>query len=69
MAAKPKPKTMKNGAVSDAAKPIKPKLRQPGQMTPALKKWMNSLGPYERSVAMTQFKNEKNSGKLSKKTQ
>lgn len=66
-----KPKVMKNGAVSDAAKLLKPKpkaKRMPGQMTPELKKWLNSLPPRERAVAMVQFKNEKNAGKLSKGT-
>lgn len=42
--------------------------RMPGQMTPSLKKWMNSLPPYEKKIAMIQFKNEKKAGKLSKGT-
>lgn len=101
----PKPKKMANGAVSDAAKMIKPgkmvnppkkslpvlkkgtkvekktlplkkaapapkkmPRRQPGEMTPAMKRWLNSLSPAEKRVAMVQFKNEKNAGKLSKGT-
>ena len=81
--AKPTPKpTMKNGAVSDAAKPLKApkpnarmsevqaakKLRKPGEITPAVRKWLNSLPPYERQIATIQIKGEKKAGKLSRGT-
>jgi hypothetical protein len=46
----------------------KPARRQPGEVTPGLKKWLDSLPAYERRVAMTQIKGEKKAGKLSKGT-
>lgn len=42
--------------------------RAPGQMTPSLKKWLDTLTPYERKIAEIQIKGEKKAGKLSKGT-